>query len=149
MRNKYLRWALIGGTVALTAALAYGLYRYFQPVTGVQDLKTDIRLTDSQLLAEFEADPARAELKYRNKVLEITGTVAKTEPDSAGGKLIFDKKGKFVVVAACTSENREKVAAIEQNQSVHVKGVYTGYVVIDDMFMIPGEIKIDPCTLVP
>lgn len=149
MKNNYLRAVWILAATALVAGTAYGLYRYFEPVKGIDKLDTDVRLTAEQLLADFEADPEQAEIKYKNKVLEIHGSVTKTEPDSAGGKIIFDKQGKFVIVAACTAGSREAVKALEQNQAVRVKGVYTGYVVIDDMFMIPGEIKIDPCALLP
>ena len=149
MKNKYLRIALVVITLLVLAGGGYGLYRYFQPVKGLDKLPTDIRVSDAQLLADFEQDPVAAELKYKNKVLEISGTVSKIEADSAGGKVLFDKKGNFIIVAACTKESREKGASLEQNQAVLVKGVYTGYVVIDDMFLIPGEIKIDPCVLLP
>jgi hypothetical protein len=148
MKNRYLRIIFILGGLIGLAVLAYSLFLYFEPVAEVSGQKADIRLSDTQLLADFEQDPLAAEQKYKNKVLEITGTVAKVECDSTRCRIIFDKQGKFIVVNSCEEEIQKDVRSLKQNTRVTVKGIYTGYVIIDDLFMIPGEIKIDPCTIV-
>lgn len=147
MKNRYLRVIISAVIVTGLIALAYGLFLYFEPVAAVSGQKTDLQLTDEQLLSDFEKNDQQAELKYKNKVLEITGTITKVECDSAHCKILFDKKGKYIVVNSCVDKIRDQVRLLKQNQSVTVKGIYTGFVILDDMFMIPAEIKIDQCTI--
>ena len=147
MNNSYFKLLFIFGALMGVFALIYGLYTYFEPVSDISKQKTDIQLTGEQLLRDFETDSKQAELKYRNKVLEISGTITKIECDSAHCKIIFDKKGKFIVVSSCADNIQKEVRMLKQNQAITVKGIYTGFVILDDLFMIPGEIKIDQCTI--
>src|SRR5690349_3785944 len=132
MKNRYLRLIFLFGVAIGLAALVYGLYLFWEPVADISTQKPDLKLTEQQLLADFEKDPKLADSTYRNKVLEITGMVAKIECDSAHCKILFDQKGKFIVVNSCTDASKKIAQALKLNQAITVKGSYTGFVVIDD-----------------
>jgi len=39
------------------------------------------------------------------------------------------------------------VQQLKQGDNTTIKGIYSGYIINDETFMIPAEIKIDKCTL--
>ncbi len=133
--------------VLVVLAVGYGLYMYFAPVKKVSSKATDIVATEVEILNSFEKNAMSADSVYKNKIMEITGVVNKVESDSNAIKIIFDQKGKFIIVNALSAEGIKEATILKAGQSVKVKGAYSGYTIIDDMFMIPAEIKLDQCII--
>ena len=44
-------------------------------------------------------------------------------------------------------EAKNEIERLKEGTKIIVKGIYSGFVINDDTFMIPAEIKIDKCTL--
>jgi hypothetical protein len=135
------------GLILFLIALGYGLYMYFAPVKKVSSKATDIVTTEDEILLNFEQSAIYADSIYKNKILEVTGIIHKIEIDSNTVKILFDKQGKFIIVNALSADGIKDAKSLKPDQSVSIKGAYSGYTIIDDMFMIPAEIKLDQCIL--
>lgn len=128
--------------------LAYGLFIYFQPVKDISKQNSDFSLTQKQLTDEFSSDALKADNKYKNKIIEIAGIVNKAETNNPNSSIIFDEGGNFLIIANVQNDKAADLKTLQRGDRVKIKGIYSGYVVMDDTYMIPAEIKIDRCTLV-
>jgi len=109
--------------------------------------KADIQLTDKELIDEFIANAKSADIKYTNKIVELSGTLKKTEVHDSVCNLIFDNGGNYIVIASCILSHAKEITGLKEASVVKIKGIYSGYIINDETFMIPAEIKIDRCTL--
>lgn len=132
---------LFGGVVMLA-------YLYFQPVKNISKQHPDIIISDTLLLSDFKNDPGAADSIFKNKIIELSGTVKKTEVNDSVCTVIFDQGGDYIIVANCVYDNGQKIKNLRENNKVKLKGIYSGFVINDDTFMIPAEIKIDKCSIV-
>lgn len=131
----------------LAAALIYPLYLFFAPVKAIEDKKTDLRLPAVELLEAFEADMAVADEKYRGMILEVSGKVHQVDEAGVVPVVIFDKGGDYVVVANML-ERYHGVLDNISGKDITIKGRYSGVIPGDAMMMIPGDVKIEQCTIV-
>jgi hypothetical protein len=143
-----LRKALFILGIGSLILLTYGLFLYFQPVKNISKQDADFSLSQKQLTDEFSSDAQKADTKYKNKIIEISGIVKKTETNNPNSSIIFDEGGNFLIVANAQADKSAEFKTLQPGDKVIIKGIYSGYIVIDDMFMIPAEIKIDKCSLV-
>jgi hypothetical protein len=140
MRISRTAWLIPAAAIAVTGI---GLYYYFKPMQLAENRKTDISVSDIRMMEDFDS-PAVAEAKYRNKVIELSGTVKKSEVRDSTVNFIFDKGGSTVIVATFN----HSIPQIS-NTPVKLKGAYTGFIQGDDVFGTPSEIKIDQCAILP
>lgn len=136
----------IFGFILLLGA-GYAAYEYFEPVKVIANEKADIQLSDKDLLKHFTEDKQAANLKYENKIMELTGTVKKTEVNDSICTVIFDEGGDFIIIANCDLLAKTDVQHLKEGDNIRIKGIYSGYIINDETFMIPAEIKLDKCTL--
>ena len=133
--------------IGILTAIGYALFVYFQPVKDIAKQKTDIQLTVQQLTEDFNKDAKPADEKYKNKVVELSGTIKKTEVKDSICTIIFDNGGNYIIIANCVYETKNEVERLKEGNEITIKGIYSGFIINDDTFMIPAEIKIDKCTL--
>lgn len=145
--SKTIKYSLVAFLVAIVIGIAYGLFIYFEPVKDIATQKTDIKLTDKQILAEFNENNLFADSLYKNKIIEITGNVKKTEINDSTYNVVIDDGGNYIIIASCVEETKSKLALQKEGNTITLKGIYNGYVINDETFMIPAEIKIDRCTV--
>ncbi|MCC6583724.1 MAG: hypothetical protein IT271_08485 [Chitinophagales bacterium] len=131
----------------LLLGAGYAAYVYFKPVKVIADQKADVQLSDKELLKYFTENQQAANIKYENKILELSGTVKKTEVNDSVCTVIFDEGGDFIIIANCALDAQKDVQQLKQGAQITIKGIYSGYIINDETFMIPAEIKIDKCTL--
>ena len=120
---------------------------YLKPVKNIAKQQTDIQLTDKQLFDDFNVNPTKADSIYKNKILEITGTFTKSEIKDSICNVIFDNGGNYLVIASGLYAQKKEIALLKTGNKLTIKGIYNGFVMNDEMFMIPAEIKIDKCTI--
>ena len=137
--------SLIATCILLT--IAYAFYIYLKPVKNIAKQQTDIQLTDKQLFDDFNVNPTKADSIYKNKILEITDTFTKSEIKDSICNVIFDNGGNYLVIASGLYAQKKEIALLKTGNKLTIKGVYNGFVMNDEMFMIPAEIKIDKCTI--
>jgi hypothetical protein len=145
--SKTLKAILYLIIAVLLLGAGYAAYIYFKPVKVISDQKVDIQISDKDLLKYFTENQQEANIKYENKILELNGTVKKTEVNDSVCTVIFDSGGDFIIIANCILDAKKDVQQLKQGDNTTIKGIYSGYIINDETFMIPAEIKIDKCTL--
>ena len=133
--------------IAVLVAIAFAAYQYFKPSKNIANQKTYMQLTDKQLLTDFNDNHINADSTYKNKIIELSGTVKKTEIKDSICTIIFDNGGNFIIIANCVYDAKSEVEKLAEGNKISIKGIYSGFIINDDTFMIPAEIKIDKCTL--
>lgn len=72
----------------------------------------------------------------------------KTEIQDSVCNVIFDNGGNYIIIAGGLQEQKKDVKLLKEGNLIEIKGIYSGFVINDETFMIPAEIKIDRCTLI-
>ncbi|HRH57568.1 MAG TPA: hypothetical protein PLS10_07950 [Chitinophagales bacterium] len=132
----------------LFSGIIYLAFIYFQPVKDISKQQPDIIITDTQMFSDFTNSPKDADVTYKNKIIELSGTIKKTEVKDSICTVIFDSGGNYIIVANCDYDTENEVKKLKENSKIKLKGIYSGYIINDDTFMIPAEIKIDKCSIV-
>ena len=132
----------------LFSGIIYLAFIYFQPVKDISKQQPDIIITDTQMFSDFTNNPKDADVTYKNKIIELSGTIKKTEVKDSICTVIFDSGGNYIIVANCDYDTENEVKKLKENSKIKLKGIYSGYIINDDTFMIPAEIKIDKCSIV-
>jgi len=145
--SKTIKYLLLTLLVITLIGVFYGLFIYFEPVKDIATQKTDIKLTDKLMLAEFNKNNSLADSTYKNKIMELSGNIKKTEINDSTYNIILDDGGNYIIIASCVADTKSKLLTLKEGNTITLKGIYNGYVINDETFMIPAEIKIDKCTL--
>lgn len=70
-----LKKILLFVTVSILVALSIALYLFNKKVPTLDNVKTDFVLTANDLFNEFDANEDAANLKYVDKILEVSGEI--------------------------------------------------------------------------
>ncbi|GAB5523619.1 MAG: hypothetical protein Roseis2KO_14910 [Roseivirga sp.] len=129
-RKKLIRKVIIAIILVAVAGVSYAGYVFFKPHRDVQSASTDFTLQSSTIVAEYLANPDRANEKYLDdaglsKILEVTGTVASITEDYNNQKVVLLKSAgdKAGVSATFTTETNTSAEALKIGQTVKIKGV--------------------------
>jgi hypothetical protein len=145
--QKPLKYTLGAGLMIALSVVAYGLYFYFKPMKDVTKQQAAYSITATSLMDEFTASALVADSKYSDKVLEISGSLKKTEIQGTAINVVFDDGGAITLVASFLPAEKAAVEKLAPASHLKLKGIYKGFIKGDDIFGTPGEIKIDQCTL--
>lgn len=133
---------LILGVIALAGiitAVAIGYRMYNKPHRNIADETPAFTLTEPELTAMFTDNASASDQKLKDKVIQLSGTVKKTEQSNGIMNLTFDAGGGYMISAALDSTETDRPQAGAQ---VSLKGLYVGFIEGDTDFDIPGEVKI-------
>jgi hypothetical protein len=159
--STILRWVLIGLVVAaLGMGACCGVGMWFWG-TAIKDFEEDFKRAQAmaeaerkartvvvpatQLLKEFQENPAEADRKYRGKYLEMTGVVERTGGgDEAPFVIVHGGDESSPVKLECFFDMPDELAEIElgrleKGQSITLRGEYGGRV---------SHIQLRQCVLV-
>ena len=125
-----LKRLLLYGGIAAVLAGAYGLYMFYKPVPGVDQMKTEAHMTSMELAGAFENDEASASDEYIGKVLEVTGVVTEVMPGDSSGVIVVLASDGFIQVLAGMSPEVEAPNNLSGSE-VTVKGICTGATMLD------------------
>lgn len=145
---KWLKWIVILGIIGGSVA-AYMAYREFnRRPADVETSKPDFTVSSVDLINEFESSDTTADKKYTDKILELTGNVHSKEVKDTLVSLIFDIQQKFIILAQFNPKFKDAALAINDGDAVKLKGKYNGSEAGDEVFMLPGTIKLGKCVIV-
>ncbi len=160
--STILRWLLIGLVVVALgsgACCAVGLWFWGEKMEDLQeDFKRAQAMAEAerkartvvvpatQLLREFQDNPAEADRKYRGKYLEITGVVERSGGDEDDTRFVIlhagDESAKLRIECffdLYDEVDEIRIGRVEKGQSVTVRGEYGGRV---------SHIQLRQCVLV-
>jgi hypothetical protein len=120
---------LIGLVLLLVAAVAGYYYVFYGGERNIANEEAVYTLSTADLANEFAADTPKANAKYNNKTISISGIAVVVSPT----EIKLDDR----VICSFQTALSSNVA----NQKITIKGRFVGY---DELF---GEFKFDQCTL--
>lgn len=124
---------ILAGVFLLAAlAIGIGIYLWFKPHRNVQSETVFARMTTSELIDEFTADPARSNAKYlsddgNSKVLIIKGKVSKISTNQIGETVILlkDDLSRVGISATFTQQTNAHASGIKIGDIIGIKGAIT------------------------
>ncbi|RTL55693.1 MAG: hypothetical protein EKK39_02520 [Sphingobacteriales bacterium] len=123
--KKTLKYFLILVVVVAIAATGFVVYVYNKPHRNVAKEKA-VTLTAEQLYHAFKDNEQQANQLYLDKVIELTGRIAQIATNQQGQTVIDFNTADSMVTINCTFKN--KPPNIKVGDSVHFKGICTGYI---------------------
>lgn len=117
---------IIYGTLVLALLVAgIGYYMYNKPVSKMASLSVDENVSAEELFSAYETDETAANIKYLDKVIEVTGEIVKVNRD-AEKMTIFLDTGDMLANIMCQMEDINTTLP-EVGSTISVKGLCTGY----------------------
>ncbi len=101
---------------------------YNKPHTNVSESSPNVSLASNTLLEEFENDEIRANSKYLEQIIQVTGIISAL--NTANGNGIVTLSGESAtgsVMCHLSPEENKKMSALKKGQNVVIKGICTGY----------------------
>lgn len=110
--------------------IAFLVYKYiYKEHRNIQNERSEFVLNAKTLVDEFQIDPTKAESKYLNKTITVSGSVSELNKK----ELTIDDK------VFCLFN--ESITNIILNQNIKIKGRFIGY---DDLL---EQVKLDQCSI--
>lgn len=135
-KKKIILVILILGIVG--AFIAYKMYN--KPHVDVAATSSDITITANNLLNDFSTDETSANAKYLDKIVEVSGTIAKLETEADKGVVVLQTNEDFGSVRCTLSEaSTQKINDLKVGDNITLKGICTGYLM--DVVLVKSEIK--------
>lgn len=119
--------------IAIIGLGAYYFYNHFlyKEARNIETEEASFSIKSSDFFKEYSSDPTKADSKYLNKTIEITGTVTEVSDST----ITLDKK----IFCQMTQKANPDLT----NKSISIKGRCIGY---DDLF---EQVKFDQCNSNP
>jgi len=112
--------------IVLVTAGLYAYKIYTGKVKNLQDVKADVTVTDTNLIAAFEGDSAAANKQYLGKVVAVTGNIKSIEKGS--GTIVMGS-GESMSSVRCSLDTNfvKKVTGLNIGNRITIKGACTGF----------------------
>lgn len=124
---KKSRIILIVVLVILTIAGVYAYKEYTRKPATAADLPADFKLEATVLGTEFEEDETSSFNKYKDKVIEVSGTISAITPNGAVFDIALETNDPMVAVNVnLLPEMNDKARLLKEGDPVVLKGICTG-----------------------
>lgn len=132
MTKKSIKRIGLVAIAGLVIAASVGTYMFFKPHRNVQEINAYAELKVNDLVNEFTADAASANVKYlandgNSKVLIVMGQISKISVNQTGEKVIIlkDEGAKVGVSATFTLKTSPDTEGLKIGDLVKIKGAIT------------------------
>lgn len=132
------------------AGFFYGYREYYRTHADSASLKADFSVGVGSMLDEFSRDAVASENKFRNKVVEVTGTIKELDLSDPGAFIIAlgDSLSMNAVRCSVDSLHNATVLQAKMGEKAIIKGVYSGYnadeLLGTDIILVRCAVKILP-----
>ena len=121
--RKNFKIALVIFFILIVGGASVAWYMFNKPRRNVSNEK-GIILTAAQLVSEYQANEAQANIKYLDKPIEVTGTVSEVKNNQEGKTTILvssndPMSGVFITL-------KENVTNITPGATITIKGICSG-----------------------
>jgi uncharacterized protein YdeI (BOF family) len=125
--SKKIRYILIFLVLALIAAVAVWKYTFKESESNVASHKTDVTIDAPSLLQAFESNEDSANLKYRNKIILVSGIVGSVSKDTLGYSVYLKEKDAISGIICSFDKASFDSVQIKPGAQINVKGICMGY----------------------
>ncbi|MFT4644466.1 MAG: hypothetical protein ACI8ZX_000869 [Planctomycetota bacterium] len=121
MKKKLIVLVALG----ILMALVFGYTQYNKPHRNIAEEKADFSISANELFDEFDADEKKANAKYLDKVIEVTGSIIDIENNLEGNSVIMlEAENAMIGGVLCTLNPGEELKA---DSEVTLKCRCTGF----------------------
>ncbi len=135
MGKKRILLISVMAFVCTGAVIGYLLWN--KPHKDVKDA-TGLKVQASELYNHYMVDSAGAKSKYTDKILEVTGEVAKLAVNQLDQQIVLIKTQVTGAFINCTMEKSSE--ELREGHTVTIKGICSGYISGDADMGLPGDV---------
>ena len=125
--TKRLRYFVTFLILGMLVAIAAWKYAFKKSELSMASRKTDITIEASLLLQAFESNEDSANVRYLDKILQVSGTVESVLEDSLGYSVYLKEKDALSGIMCSFDKSAFDPALVKNGSQVTVKGLCTGY----------------------
>jgi hypothetical protein len=125
--SKKIRYILIFLILALIVAVAAWMYIFKDSESNVASHKTEVTIDAPKLLQAFETNEDSANREYRDKVIQVSGTVGSVTRDSLGYSVYLKEKDAISGIICSFDKSSFDSVRVKPGAQVNVKGICMGY----------------------
>ncbi|MFY9464187.1 MAG: hypothetical protein WAP48_03810 [Sediminibacterium sp.] len=124
---------LLLALACLAGAGAFYAYKEFnRKAEDLSSAKAAYQVTAVELIDAFTGNEAGGNAKYLSQVIEISGTLKKTDQDEKGNKILVLGDTTSMSSVRCSLDSLYgKAGVFEQGSLVKIKGICTGFMADD------------------
>jgi hypothetical protein len=109
-------------------ALYTGVRMYNKPHINVAETAPANSLLSKNLVTEFENNETKANSKYLEKIVKVTGEISELGTSNGTGTIVLKSENSTSnVMCYLTAEENKKWLTLKQGENIAVKGICTGY----------------------
>jgi len=132
----------IAALILLLSGTVIGYYLYNKPHISVKDEKVDFIVAVDSLAREFQLNPQKANLKYADKIVLVSGKFDSQSISQNHLTTIVMKGTENLANCEMDSLYLTDPRVIHANDKIKIKGLFVGY---DDLL---GELQLKKCLLI-
>jgi len=104
------------------------LYLRYMPDKNMEKQAPDFLLTASQLANEYNLDPAASDVKFIDRIIEVTGNISdiSTDQNEAIVFILRDNEMETGILCTLTQEAKTDAAALKPGDRITIRGMCTG-----------------------
>ena len=121
--NRKVRYILVIILIVVSVAGIAAYRVLYAPPKTVEEMKS-LSISATDLAKPYAADETKANEKYLNKAIEVTGTITGTEQNQDGGLMVLLATDDPMVAVQCAM--REKNVKVENGRNVTITGICSG-----------------------
>jgi hypothetical protein len=125
--SKKIRYILIFLVLALIAAVAVWKYTFKESESNVSSHKTEFTIDAATLLQAYETNEDSANMKYRDKVIQVSGAVGSVTRDSLGYSVYLKEKDAISGIICSFDKSSFDSVKVKPGVQINVKGICMGY----------------------
>ncbi len=133
------RLTIITACILLFAAIALGYYMYNKPHINVLKENVDYVVSVDSVVHEFLVDVEKSNLKYHDKIIQITGKFSSQSVSESHLATIVIKGEDRLVNCEMDSLYAKDLPIFQPDDEITIKGLFVGY---DDLL---EELQLKKC----
>ena len=121
--KKYIKYFLFAALVF--AVIGYKIYN--KPHKDIEAASSDVLIEAKALFLAFEHDEQKANEKYLDKIIEVSGTVKEVQNEGDDISVVLETEDMmFGVICQLDQLSKHKRTKFEVGETIKLKGICTG-----------------------
>lgn len=132
--------AIIGGAI--------GIYLFNKPVKSIKNVKPEFFMDSNDFYNSFEKDDSVALLQYKEKVIQLTGTVEKIVRNDSNYTILLKTPSSLGNIKCVLDPTVDKEIQTDANGEISLKCVCSGVSKVEDLGLTILDVELTGCILV-
>ena len=125
--SKKIRYILIFLILAFITGVAVWKYTFKESESNVASHRTEVTIDAPRLLQAFETNEDSANMKYRDKIILVSGTVGSVTKDSLGYSVYLKENDAISGIVCSFDKSSFDSVRVKPGAQINVKGICMGY----------------------